>query len=140
MTKFKTIITAAIAALALTTASLAIPGQAFAGGHGHGGHGGHGGQHATESAMVISATAFFGHGHHHHRPFFAYNSCWKWSPYGPVNVCQRYLLISRREMKSKLVRAGRLGRVFRRLTIIAIGFPAGIGLTTRAEAWRPIRS
>jgi hypothetical protein len=42
MTKFKTIITAAIAALALTTASLAIPGQAFAGGHGHGGHGGHG--------------------------------------------------------------------------------------------------
>ena len=76
MTKIKTIITAAIAALALTTASLAIPGQAFAGGHGHGGHGGHG---------------IFGHGHHHHhRHFFAYNSCWKWSPYGPVNVCNRY--------------------------------------------------
>jgi hypothetical protein len=85
MTKFKTIITAAIAALVLTTASLAVPGQAFAGGghghfgigHGHFGHGhfGHGG--------------FFGHGHHH-RPFLAYNSCWKWSPYGPVNVCPRF--------------------------------------------------
>ncbi len=23
--------------------------------------------------------------HRHH--FFAHNSCWKWSPYGPVNVC-----------------------------------------------------
>ena len=31
----------------------------------------------------------FGHGHHHHHRFFAYNSCWKWSPYGPVNVCYR---------------------------------------------------
>ena len=41
MTKINKIITAAVAALALTTASLAIPGQAFAGGHGHGGHGGH---------------------------------------------------------------------------------------------------
>ena len=25
-------------------------------------------------------------GHH----FYAYNSCWKWSPYGPVNVCYPY--------------------------------------------------
>ena len=33
-------------------------------------------------AMVITT------GHRHH--FFAYNSCWKWSPYGPVNVCYRY--------------------------------------------------
>ena len=46
---------------------------------------------ATGSAMVISvATAFLAMvittiGH-----FFAYNSCWKWSPYGPVNVCNRY--------------------------------------------------
>jgi hypothetical protein len=82
MTKTKTIITAAIAALALATASLAIPGQAFAGGHGglggHGGHGHHGFGHGL-----------FGHGHHHHHRFFAYNSCWKWSPYGPVNVCYR---------------------------------------------------
>jgi len=86
MTKIKMITTAAIAALALTTASLAIPGQAFAGGHG--GHGGHFGGHGHLG---------FGHGHfghglfgHGHRHFFAYNSCWKWSPYGPVHVCYRY--------------------------------------------------
>ena len=53
MTKIKKIITAAIAALALATASLAIPGQAFAGGHGHGGHGGHGG---TVEATAITGT------------------------------------------------------------------------------------
>ena len=78
MTKFKMITTAAIAALALSTASLAIPSQAFAGGHGHGGFGGGHGHHGF-------GHGFFGHGHRHH--FFAYNSCWKWSPYGPVNVC-----------------------------------------------------
>ena len=86
MTKFKTIITAAIAALALTTASLAVPGQAFAGGR-HGGHGGHG--HFGIGHGHFGHGGFFGHGHHH-RPFLAYNSCWKWSPYGPVNVCPRY--------------------------------------------------
>ena len=43
---------------------------------------------ATGLAMVILAMVFLGH--HHHRHFFAYNSCWKWSPYGPVNVCARY--------------------------------------------------
>ena len=80
MTKFKTIITAAIAALALTTASLAVPGQAFA----RGGHGGHGIGHGHFGGHGI-----FGHGYHH-RQFFAYNSCWKWSPYGPVNVCRSY--------------------------------------------------
>jgi hypothetical protein len=87
MTKFKTFITAAIAALALTTASLAVPGQAFAGGrHGGFGHGHHGIGHGHFGGHGI-----FGHGHHHHhRPFFAYNSCWKWSPYGPVNVCRYY--------------------------------------------------
>jgi len=88
MTKFKTIITAAIAALALTTASLAIPGQAFAGGHGHGGHGGHG--HHGIGGGHFGHGLFGGGHHHHHRHFFAYNSCWKWSPYGPVNVCNRY--------------------------------------------------
>ena len=35
---------------------------------------------ATGSAAVILATAFLGASHHHHRHFFAYNSCWKWSP------------------------------------------------------------
>ena len=62
MTKIKKIITAAIAALALTTASLAIPGQAFAGGHGHGGHGGHGGTAARPSR----ASRDHGHGHGHY--------------------------------------------------------------------------
>jgi hypothetical protein len=77
MTKIKKITSAAIAALALATASLAVPGQAFAGGHG-----GHGGGHGLGHGL-------FGHGHHHgHRHhFICYNSCWKWSPYGPVNVC-----------------------------------------------------
>ncbi|MEH2521898.1 Spy/CpxP family protein refolding chaperone [Bradyrhizobium sp. AZCC 1610] len=85
MTKTKKIITAAFAALALTTASLAIPSQAFAGGHG--GHGGHGGGHRHHGF----GHGHFGHGHHHHRHHFhVYNSCWKWSPYGPVNVCYRY--------------------------------------------------
>ena len=84
MTKMKKITTAAIAALALTTASLAIPGQAFAGGHG--GHGGHGGGHGFGGGHF--GHGFFGYGHRHH--FYAYNSCWKWSPYGPVNVCYPY--------------------------------------------------
>ena len=89
MTKIKKITSAAITALALATASLAVPGQAFAGGHGgHGGghgHHGHGGGHGHGHGL-------FGHGHHHgHRHHFVgYNSCWKWSPYGPVNVCNRY--------------------------------------------------
>jgi hypothetical protein len=98
MTKFKTILTAAIAALALTTASLAIPGEAFAGGRhggghggGHGGHGGHGGGHGHHGmGHGHFGHGHFGHGHHHHRHFYAYNSCWKWSPYGPVNVCRHY--------------------------------------------------
>jgi hypothetical protein len=60
MTKIKTIVTAAFAALALTTASLAVPSKAFAGG-GHGGH-----------------------------RFHVHSSCWKWTPYGAINVCYRY--------------------------------------------------
>lgn len=60
-----------IAALALITASLAIPSEAFAGGHG--GHG-------------------WGHGHHRYGHHFGYahNSCWKWTPHGPINICFRY--------------------------------------------------
>ena len=57
MTKFKTIITAAVAALALTTASLAIPGQAFAGGQVTAGMAA---TATTGSAAVILATAFLG--------------------------------------------------------------------------------
>ena len=43
----------------------------------------------TGSAAVILATAFLGVVITT-PSFFAYNSCWKWSPYGPVNVCNRY--------------------------------------------------
>jgi len=89
MTKFKMITTAAIAALALSTASLAVPGQAFAGGHGgHGGGHGHGFGHGHFGHGHFGH-GLFGHGYRH-RHFFAYNSCWKWSPYGPVNVCNPY--------------------------------------------------
>lgn len=91
MTKFKTIITAAIAALALTTASVAVSGQAFAGGRHGGGHGGGHGHGHGHHGFGHGGHGIFGHGHHHHyRPFVAYNSCWKWSPYGPVNVCRYY--------------------------------------------------
>lgn len=71
MTTTKKIITVALAAVAITTASLASTGSAYAGGkHGH-------------------------HFHHHHRGvFFAghgYNSCWKWvffkGFYKKVYVC-----------------------------------------------------
>jgi hypothetical protein len=82
MPRIKSTITAAIAALALTTASFAISSQAFAGGHGHGGHG-HG--HFGRGHF---GHGHFGHGHFGHR-FYAYNSCWKWTPYGPINVCYR---------------------------------------------------
>ena len=58
MTKFKTIITAAIAALALTTASLAIPGQAFAAVTVTAGMAAT--ATATGSATVILATVFLG--------------------------------------------------------------------------------
>ena len=63
MTKTKKILTVALAAVALTTASLASTGNAFAGGRGH---------------------------HHHHHHFFrsgvyfaspVYASCWKWVYY-----------------------------------------------------------
>lgn len=91
MTRVKKTIMAAIAVLALSTASLAVPGQAFAGGHGHGGHhGGHGG-HGGHGHHGHGHHGHHGHGHfgHGHR-FYVYNSCWKWSPYGPINVCRRY--------------------------------------------------
>lgn len=78
MTRIKKIITAGIAALALITASLAVPTQVFAGGHG--GHRGHGGGHG----------GFHGHGHHGYGHYSAYSSCWKWTPHGPINVCIRY--------------------------------------------------
>ena len=82
MTTIKKTVTVAIAALALTTASFAIsvrlsPAVMAT---------------AVMAITVVTVTDFghghFGHGHFGHR-FYAYNSCWKWSPYGPINVCYR---------------------------------------------------
>src|SRR4051794_3358323 len=70
MTKFKTIITAAVAALALTTASLAIPGQAFAGGHGHGGEWG---PRPRDWGGAFLHRPFWG-GAHHPTPFFSFHT------------------------------------------------------------------
>jgi hypothetical protein len=89
MTKMKQILTAALAVAALGTASIAASSDALAkGGHRGGGfHGGgkffHGGKH------------FGHHGHHRHWHFkrfygygYGYNTCWKYTPYGLVNVCK----------------------------------------------------
>lgn len=84
MTSIKKIIPAAFGALALAAASLTIPAPAFAGGHGHG-HGGFGHGHGFGHRHGH----FFGH-RHHYRPFLVYNSCWKWTSYGRVNVCDVY--------------------------------------------------
>jgi hypothetical protein len=94
MFSIKKIIPAAIGALALAAASLTIPATAFAGGHGHGhghGHGGfgHGHGHGFGHGFGHHHGHFWGH-RHHYRPFFVYNSCWKWTPYGKVNVCDIY--------------------------------------------------
>ncbi len=83
MTRINKVVMAAIAALALTTAWLAVPSQAFAGG-GHGkGHGHHGHGH--------HAHGHHGHGHHgrsHHRHGHYYvQSCWKWTHHGLINIC-----------------------------------------------------
>jgi ABC-type phosphate/phosphonate transport system permease subunit len=46
---------------------------------------------ASTGSAVVMATAFLGTVITTIIAiFFAYNSCWKWSPYGPVNVCNRY--------------------------------------------------
>ena len=105
MTKIKTIITAAIAALALTTASLAIPGQAFAGGHGHGGHGGHG-HHGIGGGHF--GHGLFGHGHHHHQPFLRLQQLLEMEPLRPGECLQPLLLISRRSEEE--ARPGREAR------------------------------
>jgi hypothetical protein len=90
MISIKKIIPAAIGALALAAASLTIPGPAFAGGHGHGhGHGGFGHGHGFGHGFGHGHGHFWGH-HHHYRPFYVYNSCWKWTSYSRVNVCGVY--------------------------------------------------
>ena len=89
MTTTKKIITAAIAALALTTASLVSMGDAFANG-GQGGHvRGHGSGHYSSG---YHGDGQYGSGHYFNGHHFGYshNSCWKWTPYGSINVCASY--------------------------------------------------
>ena len=94
----KKLITAALAVAALATVSIAISGDALArGGHG-GGHGGgfRGGFHGG-GAKFFAGGRHFGHRWHGHRHWYgkrfygygyAYNTCWKYTPYGLVNVCR----------------------------------------------------
>jgi hypothetical protein len=77
---------AAAAVAALATASIATSGDAFArGGHGHGGgmraFGGGGGGKFIGGRHFGHHWRFRGYG-------YAYNTCWKWTPYGLVNVCR----------------------------------------------------
>jgi hypothetical protein len=93
MMKSKKLVTAALAVAALATASIATIGDAEArGGHGGGFRGGfHGG------AKFFGGARHFGlrwqrHPHWHFKRFYgygyAYNTCWKYTPYGLVNVCK----------------------------------------------------
>ena len=111
MTKTKKLMTAALAVAALATASIASVGDAQArGGHGGGFRGGfHGG------AKFFGGGRHFGHRWHGHRRFygygFAYNTCWKYTPYGLVNVCK--VLRTKHPGRSATTRPGEwLGRVF----------------------------
>jgi hypothetical protein len=73
-TKSKKLLTISLAAIALTTASLAVTGEASA--KGGGGGGGKGGGHF--------------HGYHHSGFFFAtpyVSSCWRWIGVKRVWVC-----------------------------------------------------
>jgi len=95
MNTTKKLMTAAFAVAALATASIAMSGDAFArGGHGggHGGGGFRGGFHG--GAKFFHGGRHFGHRLHGHRwgryggYGVAYNTCWKYTPYGLVNVCR----------------------------------------------------
>jgi hypothetical protein len=90
MTKMKKLLTAALAVAAIGTASIAVTTDAEARGgrgfHGGGGKFFHGGKHFGHR--------FHHHGHRHwhfkrfHGYGYAYNTCWKYTPYGLVNVCK----------------------------------------------------
>ena len=86
MKTIKKLMTAALTVAALATVSVATSSDAFAKGGGGGGFRGgfHGG-----------GAKFFGGGRHFGHRFYrfggygyAYNTCWKYTPYGLVNVCR----------------------------------------------------
>jgi hypothetical protein len=94
MTRTKKLLSAAFAVAALATTTIAISGDAFArGGHG-GGHGGgfRGGFHGGGAKFVGGRHFGYrwqGHRWYGHRGYgVAYNTCWKYTSYGLVNVCR----------------------------------------------------
>ena len=94
MNTTRKLMTAALAVAALTTVTIATSGDAFARGGQGGGHGGgmRGGFHG--GAKFFAGGRHFGHRWHGHRFYryggygLAYNTCWKYTPYGLVNVCR----------------------------------------------------
>ena len=110
----KTFVAAALAITAFATLSIAASGDAFARGGGGGGAGGHGmggggmGMHSGSMSMhtggskVLGGNRFIGgnkflgrskfvrHEFRHRRFYgwgYGYDSCWRWTPDGLVNVC-----------------------------------------------------
>lgn len=89
----KKLMTAALAIAALATVSIATSAPANArGGHG-GGHGG--GIHVGGAKIFVGGGRVFSHRFNHrhfgfYRFGYGYNSCWKYTPAGLVNVCVVY--------------------------------------------------
>jgi hypothetical protein len=95
----KSILTVTVAAVALTVGSLAAIDDAFAksGGGGGGGRSGSGGGRSMAmmgnggKGMSMMKVSHKHHKHHHHRKhrgdYIEFNSCWKYTSKGPVNVC-----------------------------------------------------
>ena len=80
---------AAFAVASIATLSLGAGGEAQA----RGGHNGGGGMRASFSGKFSGGQGMIrraeGHRFHRfHRFGFAYNTCWKWTPAGLVNVCR----------------------------------------------------
>ena len=80
----RTLLTAAVALAAVGGASLSAATDASAKHGGYGRHGGHSGMHVRHGGHR------WNHRHFHFRRHFhvSYNTCWKRTPYGLINVCK----------------------------------------------------
>src|ERR1043165_1941314 len=96
MTKIKQLMTATLAVAAPATVSLPPANDASAKGMGGGGGGHSMGSHASfGGGKFVGGGKFIGGGRfHNHRWYghrygfgYGYNSCWRWTPAGLVNVC-----------------------------------------------------
>jgi hypothetical protein len=93
----KKLATAAFAVAAFATLSIAASGDAFARGGGGRATGGGMNMHSigsgtkfVGSAKTIGRGKLVGarrHGHRFYGRGYAYNTCWKWTPAGRVNIC-----------------------------------------------------